>query len=122
SLDNSGHLTLVFDCYNPTELSYPYSFSILLNPGNYSISKTLTINKEAEDTIVHAYLNPDFNSCVLTLQDFIDNALQHLDTSGCHITCQSCVQALGSRDSFVALGYGSALRYDFLAEECMKPC
>lgn len=120
--DNDGHIALVFNCANPSEFNYDTSFSLILNPGNYTISKILTINAGAEDTFIHAYLNPDFNSCVLTLEDFVKNALAHLDTASCHITCESCIQGLGSRDSFVALGYGSALKYDFLVEECKKPC
>ena len=122
SLDGNGNLILLFQCTPTHLLTELDSFHLVLSPGNYTVSKTLTINQEAKDAFIAAYLDTTYNKCVLTLQDFVDNALAALDTSSCYITCEECVQSLGSRDSFVALGYGSALLYDYLADQCRKPC
>lgn len=48
--------------------------------------------------------------------------MANIDTMNCYISCEACSTSLGNRDAFVSSGQGTALQYDLLLEECMKPC
>ena len=111
------------DCNN--NIAYTnnhYEFIADLGIGTYSISKTLTINQSAIQFYADAYADSVYNSCALTLNDFIDEEMAKIDTSSCYVTCESCVAALGTKDDFVASGAGTALQYDLLKKECLDPC
>ncbi|HEX7412690.1 MAG TPA: hypothetical protein VF411_01500, partial [Bacteroidia bacterium] len=126
-----GHFTkdadsnLVFTAiYSGTHLltekdSFPPLF---LKAGNYTLSKVLKVNPQAINYYVSQYLDSANNSCYKTLHSFIDSALSKVDTSNCHITCASCVAALGDRDAFVASGKGTYMNYDALVAACEQPC
>jgi len=115
--EQNGVISFSNDC-SPTQYTDEESINISLTPGNYTISKILSINKNARNYFVQEYLD----SCALTEQDFINEALANVDTSDCNITCSTCEEALGDRDEWVASGKGTAFEYDALFEECGKPC
>jgi RHS repeat-associated protein len=124
-----GHFTIdssqiVFDtiCTSPSETTYDDSFSVFLSTGNYTVIKKLTVNEDAIDFYVAAYLDTTNNSCVMTLADFEDLYLSQIDTSDCYIDCEACLESLGERDEFVAAGTGTAFEYDRRYEECQKLC
>src|SRR6185312_9263955 len=98
------------------------TFTTLLTPGNYSLIKRLTVNHDALNFYVNAYLDTANNKCFKTLNFFQQQALASVDTMDCYITCDACVSSLGSRDSFVAAGKGTALKYVFLYKKCTDLC
>lgn len=120
--DNDGKLVFNTVCVSPTTHNVTESVPLNLVPGSYTVSKVLTINKDARDYYVDAYMQKANNSCVKSLQDFIDEALASVDTTDCSITCDQCILSLGDRDDFVASGKGTELQYDLLYEECSRPC
>jgi len=97
-------------------------FNLVLNPGVYTIAKSLKINQDAKDFYINAYLDSVNNSCFKTLSDFQAEALAQIDTSDCYNTCASCVADLGSKDDFVAGGKGTPEQWEFLVEKCNEPC
>ncbi|MCW3104301.1 MAG: repeat-associated core domain protein [Bacteroidetes bacterium] len=98
------------------------SISLDLDPGTYTVSKVLSLNKDARDFYVKSYLDTTYNSCIRTLGDFLAQEIAALDTTSCYVSCSACAAALGTRDEFVASGKGSELQYDMLYEQCMEPC
>src|ERR1019366_4489043 len=139
-----GHFTTSGDtilfttnCSNPsTALNEIDTFKLNLPIGNYTVSKTLTINSDARNFYVKSYLDTintptqqgvykNINSgCIRTFQSFIDSALAKIDTADCNITCATCTQSLqtingtyyadvnDARDAFVAAGNGTELDFD----------
>ena len=60
-----------------------------LQPGQYLLSKTLTIDNAQLEAYWSAYLN-DTNSCLLTSDQFVAAELARIDVSGCGLTCVTC--------------------------------
>jgi RHS repeat-associated protein len=122
--DTLGNLVFSTACATKDSTFSKQSINLNLIPGNYTVSKTLTIDPTARNFYVNAALNPKNGdtTCIKTKYSFIHNALANLDTSACYITCGSCAKALGNRDSFVAAGRGTAAQYDFLMDQCLEPC
>ncbi|MBK8705987.1 MAG: hypothetical protein IPN33_22150 [Saprospiraceae bacterium] len=122
------------DCTGATPFTQNEFFTLNLPVGNYTVSKILTINSAARDFYVATYLDSTYNSCVKTLSDFQQEAFAKIDTSGCNITCESCIASLQyingkqylnaseARDAYVAAGIGTELEFDYLLEECGAPC
>ncbi|MFZ5553171.1 MAG: DUF6443 domain-containing protein [Bacteroidota bacterium] len=126
-----GHFTqtqngieFVTDCtlFPSTEFNYNTTFTINLAPGNYTVSKILTVNSDAREFYIEKYLDPAYNTCIKTLEDFQNEYLAQIDPEDCNISCESCAASLGDRDDFVAQGKGTALQYDLLMEACFEPC
>tara|TARA_R110000782_G_scaffold270485_1_gene371932 strand:- start:608 stop:13822 length:13215 start_codon:yes stop_codon:yes gene_type:complete len=120
---DNGNNTVTFnvDCNSPN-YQKDIQFTAQLPVGNYNIVKTLTINEDAINFYLQEYLNPDNNTCIKTLEDFEDEFLAEIDTNDCNITCESCAQALGIKEDFVANNLGTAAEYDMMLEECLAPC
>ncbi|MFI5136682.1 MAG: YCF48-related protein [Sphingobacteriales bacterium] len=106
---------------SPTSFTETDAFSMYLRPGNYSISKTLTVDSAAINYYVNTFLD-SASGCTKTLYNFQQQFLAGVDTSSCDISCQTCAASLGKRDDFVSQGKGTALDYDFLVEQCQQPC
>lgn len=115
-------------CYTPSLYSYqeittngatPY---ILLQPGAYTITKTLRINTQARDFYITQYLDPTKNTCIHDLSYFENLELQHIDYSDCNVSCASCFSNLGTKDNFVALGKGTEEEWQAKYEECRGHC
>lgn len=122
-----GHLDpapngFTMNCILPSETTEADAFTLYLTPGVYTVSKVLTLNKDARDFYVEKYLDPVYNTCIKSEAEFIEEALANVDTSACNITCETCALALGTEDDFVAAGKGTAIQYQYLFEQCMEPC
>ena len=94
--------------------------------GVYTITKRLTINQEALDFYTEAYLNDENiqegnENCFRSLESFKDEWLSNVDTSGCNITCESCLETLGTEEEFIAKG-GTAASYAAAVEDCNELC
>ena len=87
-----------------------------LGQGEYTVTKTLKINQAALSFYLNDYLKSD---CVKQPEDF-----DHIqpDTSGCGLTCDQCVAALGSVQSYTAAGKGSAADWQREYDVCREPC
>ena len=97
----------------------PTPVTINLPVGTYTVYKTLTINQAALAFYLNHYLSdPD---CVLSLDNFIDEYLSEIDTTDCHISCETCVESLGTEAEFITNG-GTAAQFQELVEQCMEPC
>ncbi len=120
TLDGQGKP--VFNLLCPTNTTITRTHSLILDPGNYTISKVLTVNKDARDFYVQKYLDSANNNCFKTKTWFINDALSRVDTSGCHMTCTQCMTALGDKENWVASGRGTALEYDMAYEACAELC
>lgn len=122
-----GHLNptpngFTMNCTTPSATHEVDQLNFNFMPGVYTVSKILTINKDARDFYVKSYLDSTYNSCFKTKSQFIQQALANLDTSSCYTSCNDCVAALGTKDAYVSSGQGDEMQYDFLVEQCMDPC
>lgn len=122
-----GHLDpttngFTMNCIAPSKTNITNNLHFLFIPGVYTVSKILTINKDARDFYVKNYLDSTYNSCIKTRSSFIQDAMANIDTSSCYGSCSACVTALGSKDNFVSSGQGTEIQYDFLIDKCMDPC
>ncbi len=120
--DSLGTIQFNTECQTPSGVSYSDTLLVSLTPGNYTISKILTLREDAIDYYVEAFLDSANNECVKTLYDFQQDFLALVDTSSCYVDCDSCESQLGTRDDFVSQGLGTALEYDIMLEECQAPC
>lgn len=103
------------DAFNP-------SGQVLTLPvGSYMVSKKLKLNGEALEFYIDEYINNP-STCVLSIQDYISGNIPPVDTSGCSISCLACEEALGNMDVFISNGYGDEIAYNYLLEECRRPC
>ncbi|MBN8702780.1 MAG: hypothetical protein J0M08_06930, partial [Bacteroidetes bacterium] len=121
-LDSLNRPVFSTECHSPSVFCDSTIFTKLLTPGNYTVSKTLTVNPAARTYYLQQYLDSSINTCAKTKSDFIAAAVAALDTSGCNITCELCAASLGNRDTTIASGAMSDLEYDALMEECQAPC
>lgn len=80
-----------------------------LEVGHYMVVKRLKVNTEAIDFYWEAF--QEDNECLLRLEDFLAAEMAVLDTSGCALTCDSCVAGTAIYDNFA----------DFQAE-CAAHC
>ena len=96
-------------------------FIINLKPGTYSLNKRLTINEEARSAFINLYLS-DSNNCVKDLDDFIEEAVANADTNDCNVSCETCMEDLGSLEEYVASGNGTANDYFLQLEDCERIC
>ncbi|MBL0048943.1 MAG: hypothetical protein IPP32_12700 [Bacteroidetes bacterium] len=89
-----------------------------LEPGEYTISKVLTVNSAARDSYVEKFLNTSYNHCL------VPKTNPSVDLSGCNILddCSGCEAALGTRNDWINTGKGTGFDYDYLMEKCLEPC
>jgi RHS repeat-associated protein len=114
--------TIVFhpncDAYSLTpSLIVPISLPI----GSYTLIKELTLNDAALQSYLDDYFNPQLNSCILTYDDFVDQAINLIDFSDCEMTCDECLTKLGSVSEFVAKG-GDLYEYQEEYQNCQALC
>ncbi len=122
TIDGNDQIVFSTECNGDYELSPAYEQTIFLSEGAYTVSKVLRIYEPAVAHYVALYLDPEYNSCALTLEDFEQEYLGALDYSGCAIDCEECLENLGTRDAFVAKGRGSAGEYEVLYAQCAQSC
>ncbi|HEY1038242.1 MAG TPA: hypothetical protein VGF30_02505, partial [Bacteroidia bacterium] len=104
--------------FSTSQLNQGGDLEVYLEQGSYTITKTLKINKDAMAFYLGEYLKSD---CVKTIEDFKNDL--HPDTSGCSLTCDECVAALGSPEAYVA-AHGPGSEDDWMREYqiCKEPC
>jgi RHS repeat-associated protein len=117
-----GVTTFTMNCSGTSLHKDSALFEMLLNPGVYTVSKILSVNKDARDFYVKNYLDTANNTCVKSLSYFQAAELAKIDTMDCYNSCSACVAALGSKDDFVSLGKGTDVQYEYLLEQCTEPC
>ncbi len=122
TLDQNDQIVFSTECNGDYELAPPYTQEVYLPVGSYTVSKVLHISQDAIDFYVATYLDPEYNTCALTLEDFTQGYMNQLDYSGCEIDCQDCLDNLGERDAFIAQGRGTSADYDLLYAECKSAC
>jgi RHS repeat-associated protein len=93
-----------------------------VQPGSYSLNKRLTISEDAREAFIDLYLNDTLNNCIKTYQDFLDEAIENTDFSDCKVSCEACLEELGSLEDYVAAGNGTANDYYLLQEDCERIC
>jgi RHS repeat-associated protein len=104
--------------FSTSQLSYSGSDLLVnLQQGEYTMTKTLKVNQEALSYYLAEYLKSD---CVKQRDDFA--AFSVPDTSGCNLTCDACVAALGSLTSYTASGKGTAEDWQREYDICREPC
>lgn len=118
-----GHPILNTNCSNEVYFSeYLGSLSFDLGIGNYHITKTLSVNKEAYEYYLKQYLNPESNSCITPFDTLLKQEKAKLDYEGCDITCEECAAALGTKDEYVLAGRGTEEEWTEEYNRCMEPC
>ena len=103
--------------------SYTQQFIVTLKPGVYNLVKRLRVNSDAREAYIGEIMNRD--TCLLDLSDFYELP----DLSDCYITCESCLDALGTQADFITentaeLGstQAAAILYNQLKEQCESLC
>ena len=92
---------------------------------SYELTKTLVLNQQALDTYTDHYIN---NSCLIAYDVFLNNQLDSIDKSGCNITCQDCIDDLGTYDQYnvhVNPACAPCMTYDewkALEKQCNEMC
>jgi RHS repeat-associated protein len=93
-----------------------------LSIGNYQFNKILKINNDARQNYINNYLDSTKNTCLKTYSDFLQEELAVIDTSGCNMTCETCLAKLGKLEDFIANGLGTELEYNLHQQNCEKIC
>ncbi|WP_186280096.1 RHS repeat-associated core domain-containing protein [Fluviicola chungangensis] len=115
--DTLGNLVFLSSC--PDSVIYSAQNSVNLPMGKYTLSKEIQVLEEA----VQAYVNlVDSSDCILTYQDFLDAEMAQIDSSICAITCDNCLEELGTLQNFVSNGIGTAQEYYQRVEDCQELC
>ncbi len=116
-------IALDLDCndvvqFSTSQLSYSGNHLLVdLQQGEYTITKTLKVNQEALSYYLAEYLKSD---CVKQREDFAPFSVP--DTSGCNLTCDACVAALGTLTSYTTSGKGTAEDWQREYDICREPC
>ncbi len=97
-------------------------FTLDLAVGKYQITKSLTINKDAYEYYLKKYLDPTVNTCFKPFSEFLSEEQEKMDYDGCEITCEQCVEALGTKDDYVISGKGTEADWQKEYDKCMEPC
>jgi len=103
--------------FNTSDLNDNQPLLVQLEVGEYTITKTLKVNAEARTYYLNQYLQ---SNCTKTIDDFKNNI--PIDTTGCVLSCDACVQALGTQDAYVTAGKGSTEDWIREYNVCREPC
>lgn len=107
------------------EANDPFAFNAVatLNVGAYNVVKKLSIATDALETYLDIMMEQD--TCLKELADFYEMP----DVSDCYITCETCLESLGSEQDFVTanqaeLGGENQARQAWLSlkEQCESLC
>lgn len=121
------------DCTQPAVESMT-DFLVSLPEGYYKITKTLTLKQDAIEFFADQYvqdllddradkleLDPDAETCIKTLGDFIEEEVEDIDWTDCFYDCETCEEALQEIVDDPLLGSGSQEYTDQLAV-CNEIC
>jgi len=81
-----------------------------LDPGSYTLSKTLSIDQTALDNYTAEYFNN--NDCVIKIEDFLADEMARVDTTSCVSDCELCKQRVGEYPYWETNPYNSAFNPD----------
>ncbi len=85
-----GNLTTL-DLACKKEPNHPaINFQANLNVGSHTITKKLTVNKQAAETYIIKYLADEENNCIKTFDDFYKEAWADRDQTRCLDACEDC--------------------------------
>ncbi|GEM_PF-5314832 len=84
--------------------------------GSYTVNKRLTLNEDALNYYTEHYL--ENNDCLLSYQDFEDQAMDEMDFTGCGQTCDECRTAV---NGLLSEGY-TQQEVDELLLKCDEMC
>jgi len=107
------------------EANDPFAFNaiVTLNVGAYNVVKKLSIATDALETYLDEIMERD--TCLKELADFYEMP----DVSDCYITCESCLQGLGTEADYITanqagLGGENQARQAYLnlKEQCESLC
>lgn len=112
TVDGSCELTVQF-------IAPPNALKVYLEAGAYTVYKKLSINEQAMADYLKNYI--ENNPCIKTEQNFIDEQTANIDYSGCDMTCDQCVQELGTEADFIAKG-GTHELFIQAIKDCREPC
>lgn len=93
-----GSLAAINDTCLKSSAAMHLAFSLTLVPGNYEITKKLSVSQTAEDFYKENVFLPN-NTCK-TLEDFIEESRQLILQTECEPNCASCTEALGTFSAF----------------------
>src|SRR5690554_4084392 len=117
-LNGEGETVFHSDCVDTSSFN-AYVELTSLPIGKYTISKKLTIHEPA----IESYLSYiDSSVCAKTYEDFLSEEMDAIDTLACEISCDNCLDNLGSLSDYVGNGYGTSADYYLEVEECQKLC
>lgn len=71
--------------------------TVNLGIGSYTIVKTLTINQQAVDFYEKEFLT---GTGIKTEEEFIQKSFEKMDTVSCNMTCQECLDRIGTFNDF----------------------
>ena len=114
-VNNSGSKT----CNTTTRHYATGSLVVELDAGNYTLTKRLSVNKDALNEYAKEYVED--NSCLKTYQEFLDATSDMFNASDCNLDCQSCKEDLGLLSDFITNG-GTEAEWNELYEECDALC
>ncbi|MBL0910918.1 MAG: hypothetical protein IBJ09_00990 [Bacteroidia bacterium] len=107
------------------EANDPFTFSadVTLDLGAYNVVKKLSIATDALESYLDIIMEQD--TCLKELADFYEMP----DVSDCYITCETCLQSLGSEQDFVTANQAelggedqARIAYQNLKEQCESLC
>jgi hypothetical protein len=120
SINPNGSNSFLFTCTNAPN-GLPVTFNQPLDKGTYSVYKILSIDEEAREFYLQAYLNNELNNCYIPFEDFLADQEALIDPSNCDVTCESCLESLGTIDDFILAG-GTYEDYQLSLAECDALC
>ena len=75
------------------------TFSLYLYPGNYNITRVITVDNGAINYYTNRFLATA--PCLQNYTDFYNNALANTDFTGCGMDCQTCLASIGADTTFI---------------------
>lgn len=123
ALTNAG---VMFNCGEDGLWSPPsgVDMGVDLAAGEYTLTKILRLHQPAMDWYVDVMRNDSLfaDTCALTYQDFLDEAMNAVDTMDCYVDCAECYAELGTLDAFLAAGRGTEADFQMLRAQCDELC
>jgi RHS repeat-associated protein len=75
------------------------TFSTTLTPGNYSVTRIITVDPKAINYYTTRY--EQRATCIKTYSTFLTNSIANTNFSGCNMTCSTCFTVLGTESAFL---------------------
>jgi RHS repeat-associated protein len=105
-----GTLTnLNFVC-NDANAQTSLSFNKTLDVGSYTITKKLTVNKQAAEFYADSILKDPNNTCLKTFDDFYNDAWSRRDTTRCKEACAACNDEANNSEDQTANSIADAIK------------